>query len=249
MELSETKNPIQQLPTLLIDHNAHEVSLDGNPIHLTRAEFTLLTTLADSPRRALSSHYLTQVLTDNGWATGIYSLRMLVSRLRTKLGESENQYRRIVTVHGYGYRFEPDKAPDFAAAMASKSQIAPGELSTSAFALVSLERNLLWASDSFMHLLGWQPSELIGTSLYGLIHPDDKPSAMSGRKDLDNGMPAAFLFHLRNNTGQYRLMEALAYPILDHCGHVICFLGEYRAATAAQKAELALPNPIYIGRT
>lgn len=241
--------PIQQPPTLHIDHDAYEVTLGGNPIHLTRAEFTLLTTFVDSPRQALSSRYLMQVLSDNGWSSGIHSLRILVSRLRAKIGESGNQFRRIVTVHGYGYRFEPDQAPDLAATMVSTSQIAPGDLSTSAFALVSLERNILWASDSFMQLLGWQPSDLISTSLYELVHPDDKPNAMAGRKDLDQGIPAAFFLHLRNNTGQYRLMEALARPILDHCGHVICFLGEYRPATAAQKAELALPNPIYIGRT
>ena len=249
MDHAEYERPNQQLQTLHIDHDAYEVILDGNPIHLTRAEFTLLTTFVDSPRQALSSHYLMQVLTDNGWLSEIYSLRMLVSRLRTKLGESGNQFRRIVTVHGYGYRFEPDTATDLATAMASKSQIALGNLSTSAFALVSLARNILWASDSFMQVLGWQPSDLIGMSLYELMHPDDKPSAMSGRKDLDQGIPAAFFLHLRNNTGQYRLVEALARPILDHCGHVICFLGEYRPATAAQKAELALPNPIYIGRS
>ena len=249
MDHSETQSPIQQLPTLNIDHDAYQVTLGGNPIHLTRAEFTLLTTFVDSPRQALSSRYLMQVLSDNGWSSGIYSLRMLVSRLRAKIGESGDQATRIVTVHGYGYRFEPDKAPDLAAAIASKSQIAPGDLSASAFALVSLERNILWASDSFKHLLGWQSGDLIGTSLYELMHPEDKPNAMAGRKDLDQGIPAAFFLHLRNNTGQYRLAEALARPILDHCGHVICFLGEFRPATAAQKAELALPNPIYIGRT
>ena len=249
MDHAEAESPMQRLHTLLIDHNAYEVTLDGNPINLTRAEFTLLATLADSPRRALSSHYLTKVLTDNGWGTGIYSLRTLVSRLRTKLGESGNQFRRIVTVHGYGYRFEPDKAPDFATAMASKSQIAPGDLSTSAFALVSLERNILWASDNFKHLLGWQSGDLISTPLYELIHPDDKPNAMAVRKDLDQGIPAALFLHLRNNTGQYRLLEALTRPILDHCGHVICFLGEFRSATAVQRAELPLPNPIHIGRT
>lgn len=246
MNHPEFENPTHQIQTLHIDHDAHEATLGGNPIHLTRAEFTLLTTLADSPRRAFSTQLLLQALTGSDWEGGIYSLRTLVSRLRSKLGESGNQHKRIVTVHGYGYRYEPEKSPDLATTMASTSD-ATGDPSMSAFVLLNLDRNILWASDSFTHMLGWQPGELQSTSIYQWMHPDDFPTAMAARTDLDKGIPAAFFLHLRDKAGQYQLMEAFARPILDRQGNVTCFLGEFRTPTAAQRADLQPPNPIYTG--
>lgn len=248
MSHPECETTTQQIQTLLIDHDAHEVTLGGNPIHLTLSEFTLLTTLADCPRRALSSQLLLRALTGSDWEGGIYSLRTLVSRLRSKLGESGNQHKRIVTVHGFGYRYESDRAPDLASTMASKPD-AVGDSNTSAFVLLNLERRILWASDSFTHLLGWQPGELQSTSIYQWMHPDDYPTAIAARVELDKGIPAAFFIHLRNMAGQYHLMEAFARPILESHGNVTCFLGEFRSASAAQKAELSPPNPIYIGPT
>jgi PAS domain S-box-containing protein len=214
---------------------------------LTRVEFELLSALAEYPRRAFSREHLTQILTHSEWADDTHALDTSISRLRRKLGESGNQPRRVVTVHGYGYRYEPDTSPDLAAAMASSAQPSPLDASLSpAFAVVALDRTVLWASDSFTQLLGWQPTDLLGTILYQLMHPDDRPHAIAAREDLDSGLPSALLIHLRNATGEYRLIEALARPIIDTNGEIVCFLGEYRPATAAQVAELAPPTPIHL---
>ena len=97
--------------SLIIDRDAREVTIDGQPINLTNAEFTLLTTLADSPRRAFRSEYLTEVLTDSEWVSEVHALQVTVSRLRRKLGESGTQPRRVITVHGYGYRMNPTRDP------------------------------------------------------------------------------------------------------------------------------------------
>ena len=234
---------------LIIDRDAREVTIGGQPIHLTNAEFTLLDTLADSPRRAFSSEHLTQVLTDSEWVSEVHALHVTVSRLRRKLGESGTQPRRVVTVHGYGYRYEPDKAPDLASAMAANAQ--PTSLDPeglAAFALVSLNRSILWASDSFMPLLGWQPRNLQGTAIYELMHPNEQPHAEAVREELNQGFPVAAFWHLRNAAGCYRLFEVLVRPIIDPHGEVTCFLGEYRPATSAQIAELAAPNPIHTER-
>lgn len=71
---------------------------------------------------------------------------------------------------------------------------------------------------------------------------------MAARDDLDQGFPTAFFLHLRSATGEYRLVEALARPIVDPNGEVTCFLGEYRPATTAQIAELPLPDPIQVSK-
>ena len=234
--------------SLIIDRDAREVTVDGLPIHLTNAEFTLLVTLADSPRRAFSSEHLTMVLTDSEWFSEAHTLQVTVSRLRRKLGESGTQPRHVFTVHGYGYRFEPGNGADLAAAMASNAQPAPLDpLTLRAFALVALDRSILWASDTFTPLLGWQPRDLQGAILYELMHPDDRHRAMAARDDLNAGYPSAFFIHFRNAAGEYRLFEALARPIVDAHGATTCFLGEYRPATTAQTTELALPDPIHVG--
>lgn len=225
--------------SLVIDREAHEVSMDGQPVHLTNAEYTLLTTLANSPRRAFSSEHLTQVLTNSEWITETHCLHVTVSRQRRKLGESGTQPRRIVTVHGYGYRFEPEAAPDLAEAMGVNAQPSSLDLSMlRAFALVGLDRSILWASDSFTQLLGWHPRDLQGTSIYELMHPGDQPNAMAVREELNKGFPVAAFGHLRDTAGCYRLFEVLVRPIIGPDGATMSFLGEYRPATSDM-----LPTP------
>lgn len=233
----------------MIDRDAHEVTICGVPIHLTNAEFALLATLADSPRRAFSSEHLTKVLTDSEWVAGTHGLHVTVSRLRRKLGESGTRPRRVVTVHGFGYRYEPHQEPDIAAAMASNTQPLSHDPSTvSGFLVVALDRTIVWASDSFTQLLGWQPTDIQGVVLYELIHPDDRPDAMAARDELDSGSPAAFLFHLRTATGEYRLLEALARPVIGSDGQTISFLGEYRFADRAKSSSPAIPDSILVGQ-
>lgn len=232
----------QQFGSLRIDHEAHEVSLDGHPIHLTLSEFILLTTLAESPRRAFSNEYLTQILTRSDWVNENHALQVTVSRLRRKLGESGRQPRRVVTVHGYGYRFEPDAAPDLAVVHAAdEMSLSSDPALQSAFILAALDRTILWASDSMKHLLGWQPTELQGKVLYELIHADDTPVASEARTDLDAGFPSAMVLHFQTASGDYRLVEALARPIIGSDGATISFLGEYRPATSGM---LLNPEPI-----
>lgn len=233
--------------SLTINREAHEVTIDGLPIHLTNAEFTLLTTLADSPRRAFSSEHLTRVLSGSEWVAGTHGLQVTVSRLRRKLGESGTQPGRVVTVHGYGYRYEPDPTPNLDAALASNAQPTSVEQATqSAFTVVALDRTILWASDSFAHLLGWQPTELQGIVLYDLIHPDDRPHSMAAREGLNAGLASAFLFHLRTASGEYRLLEAIARPIIGPDGQTVSFLGEYRPATQAKISATATLHSVHL---
>jgi len=240
---------IQRFGSLSIDREAREVTIDGQPVTLTRVEYELLRSLAECPRRAFSREELTRVLTHSDWADDTHALDTQISRLRRKLGESGNQPRRIVTVRGYGYRFEPDKAPDLAAAMAANAQPATSNAERpSLYTLVGLDRSILWASDTYTQVLGWHPSDLQGTSIYELLHPEDQLAAMAVKEELDSGFPVAAFGRLRSAAGDYRLFEVLVRPIIDPHNQVTAGLGEYREATTAQKIELAAPTPICMKR-
>ena len=92
---------------LVIDEDAHEVTVSGRPIALTPREFELLDFLAHSPRHVFNRAQLLQHVwgssshwqDDNTVAEHIY-------RMRRKLDPSDRT-RWIKTVRGVGYRFDP----------------------------------------------------------------------------------------------------------------------------------------------
>ncbi|GII63455.1 DNA-binding response regulator [Sphaerisporangium krabiense] len=91
---------------LTVDVGAHEVRLRGEEITLTAREFDLLAHLMRNPRQAFSrAALLDQVW---GWSFGDTStVTVHVRRLREKIEADPTTPRRIVTVWGVGYRYEP----------------------------------------------------------------------------------------------------------------------------------------------
>ncbi|MEV7967428.1 response regulator transcription factor [Sphaerisporangium sp. NPDC088356] len=91
---------------LLVDVGAHEVRLGEPEITLTAREFDLLAYLMRNPRQAFSrAALLNQVW---GWSFGDTStVTVHVRRLREKIEPDPTAPRRIVTVWGVGYRYEP----------------------------------------------------------------------------------------------------------------------------------------------
>jgi DNA-binding response OmpR family regulator len=95
---------------LMVDVGAHEVRLAGAEVLLTAREFDLLAYLMRNPRQAFSrSALLNQVW---GWSFGDSStVTVHVRRLREKIEPDPTEPRRIVTVWGVGYRYEPLEGP------------------------------------------------------------------------------------------------------------------------------------------
>ncbi|MEU8071195.1 response regulator transcription factor [Micromonospora sp. NPDC049151] len=82
----------------------------GQPLALTVREFDLLAFLLANPGRAWSRAELLDRVW--GWRFGDQStVTVHVRRLREKIEERAAQPRRIVTVWGVGYRYEPQDAP------------------------------------------------------------------------------------------------------------------------------------------
>jgi hypothetical protein len=87
---------------LHLDLARHKVTVEGNPVYLTRKEFELLATLAQSRGRVQSRERLLNEVWDYHCALNTRTVDTHIRRLRQKLGPAR---KYIETVIGIGYRF------------------------------------------------------------------------------------------------------------------------------------------------
>ncbi len=110
--LTEGGDGLQRSPAdfgdLVIDYPARKVTLNGDPVQLTRTEYDLLALLAQAPNRVVSRPAALRALWDTSWLGSSPALDVHVSRLRRKLGESGARPRYIHSVRGSGLIFVPD---------------------------------------------------------------------------------------------------------------------------------------------
>ena len=91
---------------VVVDLAAHEVRISGKLVQLTSREYDLLVFLLRNPRQAFTREQLLSEVW--GWTFGDTStVTVHVRRLREKLESDPTIPRRIVTVWGVGYRYEP----------------------------------------------------------------------------------------------------------------------------------------------
>ena len=91
--------------TLSVDLARREVILDGSIVSLTRKEFAVLSLLVRHPGRVVSQQ---QILRDVWGAThtqDTHYLRIVMGKLRQKLGDDPATPRWLKTEPGVGYRF------------------------------------------------------------------------------------------------------------------------------------------------
>lgn len=89
---------------LKVDLSRREVTLGGEPLHLTRKEYDLLRLLVRHSGRVVTHQLLLRELWGAPYANETHYLRVLVSGLRQKLGDDPADPRYIVTEQGVGYR-------------------------------------------------------------------------------------------------------------------------------------------------
>jgi two-component system KDP operon response regulator KdpE len=91
---------------LSIDLDEHRVSVNGEPVKLTKTEFRLLAYFVQNIGLILT---FTQIL-ENVWGwdyqDSIQYVHVYVSRLRQKIEPDPQQPRYLITEYGTGYRFE-----------------------------------------------------------------------------------------------------------------------------------------------
>src|ERR1700722_9173154 len=95
--------------SLAVDLSAHQVRLGTELVSLTSREYDLLVFLLRHPRQAFTREELLDGVWN--WSFGDTStVRVHGGRLREKLGRDPPRPRRIATVWGIGYRYEPEAA-------------------------------------------------------------------------------------------------------------------------------------------
>ncbi|MGH2991949.1 MAG: response regulator [Solirubrobacterales bacterium] len=104
---SEGAGPALRFDNLEIEPRTREVRSHGQPVGLTPKEFELLHFLASNPRDVFSRYQLLDELWDVAFDGDPSTVTVHVRRLREKIERDPSKPRRLVTVWGVGYRFEP----------------------------------------------------------------------------------------------------------------------------------------------
>jgi len=109
--LSGEEGPVYDDGTLCIDLARREVRLRGQAVALTRKEFALLALLARQPGRLVTQTQLLREMWGPTHQEDAHYLRILVGKLRHKLGDDASAPRYIVTEPGVGLRFALQETP------------------------------------------------------------------------------------------------------------------------------------------
>ena len=90
---------------LHVDLWTQSCTLAGEPVSLSPTEYELLTFMMSRPAVALATATIVRRVWDHAPSDGRNALRIIVTRLRHKLGDSATDPRFIASVRGSGYRF------------------------------------------------------------------------------------------------------------------------------------------------
>ncbi|GAA4790310.1 response regulator transcription factor [Lysobacter hankyongensis] len=102
--------PVYALDGLVVDLARREVQADGRDVALTRKEFALLALLARNAGRVVTQPQLLREVWGPTHEDDTHYLRILVAKLRHKLGDDAASPRWIVTEPGVGLRLRDARA-------------------------------------------------------------------------------------------------------------------------------------------
>jgi two-component system KDP operon response regulator KdpE len=83
---------------------------DGEDVHLTRTEWSLLEALAEHPGKLLLHGWLLERVWGTGYRDDVEVLRVFISQLRRKIEPNPERPTFIHTEPGIGYRWASEAA-------------------------------------------------------------------------------------------------------------------------------------------
>jgi two-component system, OmpR family, KDP operon response regulator KdpE len=104
--------PIITTPDFTINLATTSVTRDGQEIHLTPTEWSILSVLVRNPGRLVTQRFLLQQVWGPNYAKETNYLRVYIAGLRRKLEPESSRPRYLLTDAGMGYRFLNPEAAD-----------------------------------------------------------------------------------------------------------------------------------------
>ncbi len=102
---AEPAPPLLTFDGLEVDLARRLVTRDGDVVHLTPTEYSLLEALATNPGKLLTHQWLLRKVWGQGYGSETTYLRTYVRALRKKLGDDASAPALILTEPGVGYRW------------------------------------------------------------------------------------------------------------------------------------------------
>ena len=96
--------PLLEVGPIRVDLDAHSVTVDGAPVHLTPHEFGILRALAQHPGKLLTNRAILREVWGPAYGDESNYLHVYVSQLRRKLEPDAARPRYLLTEPGAGYR-------------------------------------------------------------------------------------------------------------------------------------------------
>ena len=108
--VGEPEEPTLAFGGLEVDLAKQLVMLEGEQLHLTPTEYSLLEALVTNPGKLLTHQWLLRRVWGQGYGTETTYLRTYIRALRKKLGDDASAPGMIVTEPGVGYRWVAESA-------------------------------------------------------------------------------------------------------------------------------------------
>jgi two-component system KDP operon response regulator KdpE len=96
--------PVLEVGPIRVDLDAHAVTVNGEPVHLTPHEFGILRALAQHPGKLLTHRMILREVWGPAYGDESNYLHVYVSQLRRKLEPDAARPRYLLTEPGAGYR-------------------------------------------------------------------------------------------------------------------------------------------------
>lgn len=89
---------------LIMNREANEVTVSGNPVELTAKEYAILRLLMENPRKMFSKANLFESVWGEEYVTDEGAVKVHISNIRSKIKKYDDENEYIDTVWGMGYR-------------------------------------------------------------------------------------------------------------------------------------------------
>lgn len=106
MAQSVEKESVMRFGDLEIDRDQFEVRVGGEPVAFTPKEFELLVYLAENKGRTFTREQLLDAVWNYDFVGETRIVDVHISHLREKIEQNTKQPQHIITVRGFGYKFE-----------------------------------------------------------------------------------------------------------------------------------------------